>query len=261
MVSQRLENKTVFYGQNGTAPEIKIENLSFGYNGSLLFENFSFSIAAGRWTCLLGPSGCGKSTLLRVISGSLTKGIYGRILFDGQPRKQGQVAWMAQKDLLLPWLPVLENVLLGARLRGTLSEGQRRKAIALIGAVGLEDQAHELPDALSGGMRQRTALLRTLMEARPVILMDEPFSALDALTRLKLQNLAARLVKGATVLLVTHDPWEALRIGHRIYIMKERPVRLSRAFLPPGNPPRTPGREDIAAMYAQLLGQLVEKGE
>jgi putative hydroxymethylpyrimidine transport system ATP-binding protein len=261
MVSQRPVNKTVFPGQNEAAPEIKIEGLSFGYNGSLLFENSSFSIAAGQWTCLLGPSGCGKSTLLRVISGSLTQGVYGRILFDGQPRKQGQVAWMAQKDLLLPWLPVLENVLLGTRLRGTLSGGQRRQAHALIDAVGLEDQTQELPDALSGGMRQRTALLRTLMEARPVILMDEPFSALDAITRLKLQNLAAHLVKGATVLLVTHDPWEALRIGHRIYIMKERPVRLSRAFLPPGNPPRTPEREDIAAMYAQLLDQLVEKGE
>ena len=261
MASQQPGNKTVFPGQNEAAPEIKIEGLSFGYNGSLLFENFSFSIAAGKWTCLLGPSGCGKSTLLRVISGSLTKEVDGQILFDGQPRKHGQVAWMAQNDLLLPWLPVLENVLLGARLRGTLSEDHRRQALALVEAVGLEDQAQVLPDELSGGMRQRAALLRTLMEARPVILMDEPFSALDALTRLKLQNLAARLVKGATVLLVTHDPWEALRIGHRIYIMKERPVRLSRAFLPPGNPPRKPDREDIASMYAQLLDQLVEKGE
>ena len=93
-----------------------------------------------------------------------------------------------------------------------------------------------------------------------MILMDEPFSALDALTRLKLQNLAARLVSGATVLLVTHDPWEALRLGHRIYIMKERPARLSRVFLPPGTPPRTPDREAIAPMYAQLMEQLAEKG-
>jgi putative hydroxymethylpyrimidine transport system ATP-binding protein len=242
-----------------TAPEISIEHLTFGHADQLLLKNFTFTVAAGQWTCLLGPSGCGKSTLLRMISGSLTQGVAGRIQFAGQPRMRGQAAWMAQKDLLLPWLSVLENVLLGARLRGTLSAGHRQRALELLEAVGLADHTQALPDSLSGGMRQRAALLRTLMEERPVILMDEPFSALDALTRLKLQNLAARLVKGATVLLVTHDPWEALRIGHRIYIMKERPVRLSRVFLPPGTPPRSPDREEIASMYAQLLAQLVEK--
>jgi putative hydroxymethylpyrimidine transport system ATP-binding protein len=259
MAVQRCANKPLVPDRSETAPEIEIEGLSFGYDGSLLFDNFSFSIAAGQWTCLLGPSGCGKSTLLRLISGSLTEGVDGRILFDKQLRKRGQVAWMAQKDLLLPWLPVLQNVLLGARLRGTLSEDCRRRALALIDAVGLAHQAETLPDALSGGMRQRIALLRTLMEARSVILMDEPFSALDAITRLKLQSLAARLVKGATVLLVTHDPWEALRLGHRIYIMKERPVRLSGAFQPPGAPPRTPDREEMASMYTRLLDQLMEK--
>ena len=201
-----------------TAPEIRVEQASFGYTDQLLFKDFTFTIAAGWWTCLLGPSGCGKSTLLRMISGSLLPGVSGRIQFDGQPRMRGQAAWMAQKDLLLPWLSVLENVLLGARLRGTLSAGHRQRALDLLAAVGLGDYSQALPASLSGGMRRRTALLRTLMEARPAILMDEPFSALDALTRLKLQNLAAGLVKGATVLLVTHDPWEALRLGHRIYI-------------------------------------------
>lgn len=252
-------DKTTVQPTASTAPEICIEHLTFGHADQLLFKDFTFTVAAGQWTCLLGPSGCGKSTLLRMISGSLTQGVSGRIQFAGQPRMRGQAAWMAQKDLLLPWLSVLENVLLGARLRGTLCAGHRQRARKLLEAVGLGDHTQALPDSLSGGMRQRAALLRTLMEERPVILMDEPFSALDALTRLKLQNLAARLVKGATVLLVTHDPWEALRIGHRIYIMKERPVRLSRVFLPPGTPPRTPDREEIASMYAQLLAQLVEK--
>ena len=253
-------DKTTVQPTASTAPEICIEHLSFGHTDQLLFKDFTFTVAAGQWTCLLGPSGCGKSTLLRIISGSLTQGIAGRIQFSGQPRMRGQAAWMAQKDLLLPWLSVLENVLLGARLRGTLCTDHRQRALELLEAVGLGDHTQALPDSLSGGMRQRAALLRTLMEERPVILMDEPFSALDALTRLKLQNLAARLVRGATVLLVTHDPWEALRIGHRIYIMKERPIRLSRVFLPPGAPPRTPGREKITSIYAQLLAQLVEKG-
>lgn len=243
------------------APEICLERVSFRYNDQPLFKDFTFNIAAGRWTCLLGPSGGGKSTLLRMISGSLHRGVAGRIQFDGQPLGRGQVAWMAQKDLLLPWLSVLDNVLLGPRLRGTLSKDHRQRALDLLTEVGLGDHCHALPASLSGGMRQRTALLRTLMENRPVILMDEPFSALDALTRLKLQNLAARLVSGATVLLVTHDPWEALRLGHQIYIMKDRPARLSPVFLPPGTPPRTPDREAIAPMYAQLLEQLVEKGD
>ncbi len=257
-MSEQIDKKTRKLPVS-TAPEILIENLTFGHADQNLFQDFTFTVAAGQWTCLLGPSGCGKSTLLRLISGSLTQGVAGRIQFAGQPRMRGQVAWMAQNDLLLPWLSVLENVLLGARLRGTLSAGHRQRAMELLEGVGLADHSQALPNSLSGGMRQRTALLRTLMEERPVILMDEPFSALDALTRLKLQNLAARLVKGATVLLVTHDPWEALRIGHRIYIMKERPVRLSHVFQPPGTPPRTPDREEIAAMYAQLLAHLVEK--
>jgi putative hydroxymethylpyrimidine transport system ATP-binding protein len=240
------------------APHIRIHDLCFGYAGQPLFQDFCFSVEPGRWTCLLGPSGCGKSTLLRVISGSLTRGVSGCIHFDGESRKRGQTAWMAQKDLLLPWLTVEQNVLLGARLRGSVADALRRRAVALIDAVGLGEYRRALPAALSGGMRQRAALLRTLMEARPVILMDEPFSALDALTRLKLQDMAARMVKHATVLLVTHDPWEALRLGHCIYIMKERPARLSRAFLPPGPPPRDPGRDALTAMHAALLAQLME---
>ncbi len=242
------------------APEIRIEQLAFGYTEPLLFEDFAFTIAAGQCTCLLGPSGCGKSTLLRIIAGSLTRGVSGRIQFAGHNRVRGRIAWMAQKDLLLPWLTVLDNVLLGARLRCTTGPDLRQRALELLESVGLGDHSQAFPASLSGGMRQRTALLRTLMEERPVILMDEPFSALDALTRLKLQNLAARLVKGSTVLLVTHDPWEALRLGHRIFIMKERPVRLSRVFIPPGTPPRPPDLEMITPMYAQLLAQLVEKG-
>ena len=100
--------------------------------------------------------------------------------------------------------------------------------------------------------------MRTLLEGRPVILMDEPFSALDALTRLKLQNLAAGMLRGSTVLLVTHDPWEALRLGHRIYVIKGRPARLSPEFSPPGEAPRDPARESMLAMYSELLAHLDE---
>ena len=118
------------------------------------------------------------------------------------------------------------------------------------------DYADALPAQLSGGMRQRVALLRTLMEERPVILMDEPFSALDALTRLKLQDLAAELVKGATVLMVTHDPLEALRLGHRVYVMAGKPAQIGEALVPPGIPPRKPGDLEIVALQAELINRL-----
>jgi len=242
-----------------TAPEVRLKDVTFGYDGKPLFKDFNFTIPAGRWTCLLGPSGCGKSTLLQMISGSLNQEISGLIQIGGQPRQRGQISWMAQKDLLLPWLSVMENVLLGARLRNTLGRENRQQALGLLQEVGLGDHGQAYPDSLSGGMRQRVALLRTFMEGRPVILMDEPFSALDALTRLKLQSLAAQLLRGLTVLLVTHDPWEALRLGHQIVIIRERPVRLSYVFSPPGNPPRPPGQEKSAPMYQQLLAQLAEK--
>ena len=110
-------------------------------------------------------------------------------------------------------------------------------------------------------MRQRVALLRTLMEERSVILMDEPFSALDALNRLKLQNLSADLVRGATVLLVTHDPLEALRLGHQIHVMTGRPATIGPALVPPGNPPRNPGDPAIAALHGELLERLVGNGD
>ena len=239
------------------APGILLQNVSFDFSGVTLFSSLNFEIQGGQWTCLLGPSGCGKSTMLRLISGSLRQGFSGEIRFDGVTQTEGQTAWMAQKDLLLPWLTVLNNVLLGARLRGEVSEQQIETANFLLDAVGLDHCAFELPATLSGGMRQRVALLRTLMEAKPVILMDEPFSALDALTRMRLQDLASKLVKGATVLMVTHDPLEALRLGHRIHVMTGRPANLSPVMLPPGNPPRSLEDPALVAMHARLLEQLM----
>ncbi len=130
---------------------------------------------------------------------------------------------MSQKDLLLPWLSVLENVRLGARLRGETSDTTPR-ALSLLKAAGLATRANDRPDTLSGGMRQRAALARTLMEDRPVVLMDEPFSAVDPLTRLGLQDLAARMLAGRTVIFVTHDPMEALRLGYRVLVLNGNPA-------------------------------------
>jgi putative hydroxymethylpyrimidine transport system ATP-binding protein len=161
---------------------------------------------------------------------------------------------MAQRDLLLPWLSVLDNVLLGDRLRGT--PPRRERARALLAAVGLAERADSLPAALSGGMRQRTALARTLMEDKPVVLMDEPFSALDAITRFALQETAAGLLAGRTVLLITHDPLEALRLGHEIRVLAGRPALLGEAIAPAGQPPRDPATPGLLELQAELLRRL-----
>ena len=248
-IDKRFEGRSI-------APSVILEQVSFAYPGEQIFRSLNFTVKGGQWTCLIGQSGCGKSTLLRLISGTLQEGLSGRIHFSDGNNNKGLTAWMSQKDLLLPWLSVVDNVCLGARLRGEMTAKKCSKAISLLEDAGLGEYANVLPSSLSGGMRQRVALLRTLMEERSVILMDEPFSALDALTRLKLQDLAARLVEGATVLMVTHDPLEALRLGHRIYVMTDRPAKLSDVLIPPGSPPRNPGDQAIISMQATLLERL-----
>jgi putative hydroxymethylpyrimidine transport system ATP-binding protein len=164
---------------------------------------------------------------------------------------------MDQRDLLLPWLSLKDNVGLGRRLRREPADPAR--AAALLDMVGLGTRASDRPAGLSGGERQRAALARTLMDDRPIVLMDEPFSAVDAITRLELQNLAARLLAGRTVLLVTHDPLEALRLGHRVIVMArdaQLGARLMPALEPPGATPREPAGETVRRLYGELLGRL-----
>ena len=228
---------------------VRVEGACFGFEGGLLFDGLELALERGRWTCLLGPSGVGKSSLLRVIAG-LEQLESGNLSVLGG----ASVAYMAQQDLLMPWLSALDNVSLGARLRG--EKPDRERALAMLERVGLGAEADALPRTLSGGMRQRVALARTLMEDRPIVLMDEPFSALDAITRMRLQELASGLLAGRTVLLVTHDPLEALRLGERIYVMAGRPASLGLAAAPDGPPPRKPGDRSLQALHAELLDQL-----
>lgn len=240
-------------------PSISITGLSFSFADRPIFSGLNLEIEGGICTCILGPSGCGKSTLLRLISGSAELSCSGTIRLENGMAAKGHVAWMAQKDLLLPWLTVLDNILLGDRLRGTLTAEKREKALALIEAAGLAGTPDKLPGTLSGGMRQRVALLRTLMEECPVILMDEPFSALDALTRVKLQNLTVNLIRGATVLLVTHDPMEALRIGDRIHVLSGSPACAEEVIVPPGPRPRDLSSAGIPELNSRLLDRLLDR--
>ena len=199
------------------APGITIEGAA-RIGDEPVFGPLRVAIPAARWTSLLGASGAGKSTLLRLLAG-LGEGIGFRgsiTCDDGQPLAARTIL-MQQADLLLPWASVIANVTIGARLRGERPDMAR--AAELIREVGLAGLEHRRPSELSGGQRQRVALARTLAEHRPVVLLDEPFSALDPRTRRQMQDLALRLLAGRTVVLVTHDPIEAARLGDEIVVM------------------------------------------
>ncbi len=236
---------------------IVFTDVSLAFGGHVLFQKLSFSLAPGSCTCLLGPSGCGKSTILKLIAGNPELDFSGTILCAGHGKKAGKTAWMAQQDLLLPWLNVQDNVLLGAKLRGRFNIEKCSKAQQLLEQAGLGRVMQSLPATLSGGMRQRVALLRTLMEEREIILMDEPFSALDALTRFTLQDLSAQLTRGATVLLVTHDPMEALRMANRILVLGGDPVEIQNDIILQGSPPRSVDDAEVVKRYPQLLALLM----
>ncbi len=242
------------------APAIVFDNVSLTLAGLPLFDRLSLTVVGGQCTCVLGPSGCGKSTLLRLISGTTSFGYQGTITIDSGAEKN-KIAWMSQNDLLLPWLSLLDNILLGAKLRHEESAALRRQARHLMVEAGLAGYEDALPATLSGGMRQRGALLRTLMEDRPVLLMDEPFSALDALARMKLQDLSARLTRQATVLLVTHDPMEALRMGQTIVVLSKRPAQVKTVVALAGIPPRNMDDPAIQANLSVLLSQLMDESD
>ncbi|CAG35229.1 ABC transporter ATP-binding protein [Desulfotalea psychrophila] len=241
------------------APSIIFDKVSLNMGDRPLFDKLSMTIEGGLCTCILGPSGCGKSTLLHMISGATSLPYEGSIQIESKKAKNDKIAWMSQNDLLLPWLSLLENIILGAKLRNEESASLRARAGELMEEAGLAGYENALPATLSGGMRQRGALLRTLMEERPILLMDEPFSALDALARMKLQNLATKLTRRATVLLVTHDPMEALRMGDRILVLSKRPCRVQSLFSLTGIPPRNVDDPEIQAHLSTLLSQLMDQ--
>jgi ABC-type nitrate/sulfonate/bicarbonate transport system ATPase subunit len=189
----------------------------------------TLAIPQGRFVSLIGPSGCGKSTIFNIIAG-LLEPTAGRVIIDGVDATGtiGRVGYMLQKDLLLPWRTVLDNVILGMEIQGVPLAQARERALPLLTRYGLGGFEYLYPSSLSGGMRQRAALLRTLLFDTDVILLDEPFGALDAQTKLQMQEWLLQLWSdfGKTVLFVTHDVDEAIYLSDEVHVMGTRPGRI-----------------------------------
>jgi len=193
-----------------------------------IFQNLKFSVGKAEIVAIVGRSGAGKSTLFNLISG-LLKPSAGKIeLALRDDGSEGRIAYMLQKDLLLPWRTILENAVLGIELQRTVTQADRTRAMTMLARYGLESVANTYPHALSGGMKQRVALCRTLLADPTVVLLDEPFSALDYETRLMLENDVLHLTQteGTSVILVTHDIDEAIAMSDRIVVLGGRPANI-----------------------------------
>lgn len=244
------------------APTINVIDAHLEYKHHLLFDQLNLEIQGGQWTCLLGASGVGKSSLLRLIAGLQTSATLNNPIQVSDGRSlQGRIAYLAQNDELLPWLTTLDNVVIGYKLRGqAVNPDDMNRARTLLERVGLQKYRDARPGALSGGMKQRALLARTLFENSQVILMDEPFAALDVITRTAIQELASELLLDRTVLLVTHDPMESLRLGHHIYVMSGQPAIISKIEIS-GSPPRRLTDTELLQVQAKILDKLSHSRE
>jgi ABC-type nitrate/sulfonate/bicarbonate transport system ATPase subunit len=195
-------------------------------------DNVNMGVSENEFVTIIGPSGCGKSTLFNIIAG-LLQPTEGQVIIDGRPvTGAGHVAYMLQKDLLLPWRTVLGNVILGRELAGERNQQSIAETIELLPKFGLEQFADAYPFSLSGGMRQRAALMRTMMCKKEIILLDEPFGALDALTRLSLQEWLLEVFAELrrTILFITHDIEESVFLSDRVFVMSPRPGTVYREY-------------------------------
>jgi NitT/TauT family transport system ATP-binding protein len=195
----------------------------------LALDSIDLAVAEGEFVTIVGPSGCGKSTLLNLIVGLLRLS-FGRILFRGNPIDGicTKIGYVTQKDNLLPWRTLIENVEIALEIRGVEKNTRRHRAEELIGRVGLSGFEEHYPHELSGGMRQRAAIIRTLIYDPELILMDEPFGPLDAQTRIVLQDQLLKLwsTSKKTILFITHDLIEAITLADRVVLMSARPGRI-----------------------------------
>ena len=239
-----------------------------GSGETVAVRNLDLAILPGEFVTLIGPSGCGKSTLFNMIAGLLPPDPDGAILFGGEPqldgRLLGKVSFMPRRDLLFPWRSVLDNATLALEVEGVGRREARRRAAALFPEFGLAGFEKHYPHELSGGMRQRVALMRTFLFERDLILLDEPFGALDALTRTLMQRwlLDIWTRHRRTVLFITHDIDEAIFLGDRVLVMSTRPGTIRSAepigLLRPRDLSVTT-TPDFTAIKRNLLAQLEQE--
>ncbi|MFC6356187.1 ABC transporter ATP-binding protein [Luethyella okanaganae] len=238
----------------GTQPAITVRALGkrFGTAGLPALDDVNLTIERGEFVCLLGASGCGKSTLLNIIAG-LEQPSSGSVELAS-----GSAAVMFQESALFPWLTARRNVELALRLRGVPRGERRAHALELLDVVNLADAAEKRPHELSGGMRQRVALARALAQDREVLLMDEPFAALDAITRDLLHEELERVWRemSRTIVFVTHNVREAARLGQRVVLMSSRPGRVVNEWRVADNGPRRIESPDVSRLSIEITEQL-----
>ncbi|MGG4219956.1 ABC transporter ATP-binding protein [Paenibacillus jamilae] len=222
---------------NVTIPMVSMEQVTHVYvterEASLAVENIDFSVNAGEFVSLVGPSGCGKTTILSMIAG-LLRPAAGQVMLQGQPVNgpSPEVGYMLQQDYLFPWRTIMDNALLGLELSNRVDEAARERTRLLLESMGLGGKEHLHPSQLSGGMRQRVALVRTLATNPGLLLLDEPFSALDYQTKLQLEDLVVQTLRERekTAILVTHDLAEAIAVSDRVIVMGRNPGHIRRTF-------------------------------
>ncbi len=244
---------------------LKFDNVSFQYDVEdfSIIDHLSFDVQDGEFVSVIGASGCGKSTIFRLVN-KLLLPASGEILVDGESieKKRNYCGYMPQQDLLFPWRTVRENLLLPMEIRGGYSKTEmREKADAALESVGLKDWGDKTPKELSGGMRQRAAFARTVLTGSDLLLLDEPFSALDYLTRISMREwlLEQWEREKKTVLFITHDVEEAVFLSSRILVVEESPITHLRSIDVPAEYPRSRDelrKQEILSLKEELIGML-----
>lgn len=247
---------------------LQFEQVSFHYgadSANKLLDSLSFSVQAGEFISIIGPSGSGKSTLFKLITG-LEEPLNGSILLNDKVihNRLGKVGYMPQQDLLMPWRTILDNAALPLEIKGIKKAEAHQQVKELLDEFGLKGVGKKYPSDLSGGMRQRVSFLRTILSGSEVLLLDEPFSALDAITRLTMQEwLLEQWQKWKkTILFITHDVDEALFLSDRVFVLAETPItKLEEVQVPLGRPRTLKDMtdENIVALKGQLIDQLRAK--
>ncbi|MDK2822226.1 MAG: putative hydroxymethylpyrimidine transport system ATP-binding protein [Clostridia bacterium] len=242
---------------------LEAKNISYGYEGmsQLIFDGLSFTVQDGEFVTLVGPSGCGKTTLLHILAGLITD-FSGNILLDGmEVERLGKISLMPQQDLLLPWRTVLENGSLPLEIKGLTKMDAQKQARQILIQFGLAGFENVYPHQLSGGMRQRVAFLRSILTGNKIFLLDEPFSALDALTRLKMQEWLLNMWQKfkPTIIFITHDVEEAVFLAQRVFLLSPPPNKKIIEYPVPFFYPRSRsllGNENFVKLRQEILAGL-----